>query len=140
MYSVNYSENNILNLVDPQRYICNVWSFRVNHRILLVRMDKDKFHNETLYLSFTGVLYFAGPVSWVGANFYIGETDECIKLLRNRGFKDISQNELLDNFGLFVVELPNSETVKILAYSQIEKNNNIPPDFPWLTEPITNSY
>jgi hypothetical protein len=134
---MDYPSKNIFNLVDPQRYECNIWSFRVNHRVLLIRADKDKFNNQTCYLSFTEVLYFEGPLNWIGADFCIGKADECIKLLGRRGFKDIPKDELLDKFGLFTVQLPNSEVVKILASKHAEKTSDIPPDFPWLVEPST---
>lgn len=132
---MQYSEGNIFHIADPQTYICTVWSYRASHSTLLVRADKNKFGNETLYLSFTGVLYFEGPLKWMGAEFNNGAVDECIKLLHRQGLKSIPDNELLDRFGLFVVELPNSEFVKILASKRIEKTSNIPPDFPWLIEP-----
>lgn len=83
-------------------------------------------------MNFEGVLYFEGPLSWMGADFRTGTDDECIKLLHKRGFKNIPKDELLDKFGLFTVKLSNFEVVKILSSKNAEKTVDIPPDFTWL--------
>lgn len=131
---MNYSDKNIFGLVHPQRYECIVWSYRVNHQQLLIRADKDKFNNETIYFSFAGVVYFEGPISWTGASFCVGTTDECAGLFRRRINADIPEDAVSDIYRLFLIELPNSEVIKIIALKEIRKSKEIPADFSWLIE------
>jgi hypothetical protein len=123
------SSRNIFNIENPQTYFCTVWSYLVNHSMLLVRIDKGELDNGIFYLCFELVQYFEGPLRWKGADFCVGASDECIELLHKTGSRGISEDYLLDQFSLFVVELPNFEMVKILAARRANKTQNIPPLF-----------
>jgi len=120
------SSKNIFNIENPEAYFCTVWSYLASHSMLLIRVDKGELDQEIFYLYFELVQYFEGPLKWKGANFCIGASDECIRLLHRKGFEGLPQNYLLDQFSLFVVELPNLELVKILAARRAHKTENLP--------------
>jgi hypothetical protein len=130
--TMNYVINNFFELTDSQECACAVASYRINHSLMLVKVDNVK-SEETFYLTFSGVLYFEGPLKWQGGNFCIETVDECEKLLRKIGYGYALH--VLDKYRLFVVNLPSAE-VKILALEAI-KTVDIPPNFPWLIESLT---
>ena len=64
---------------------------------------------EIFYVDFDGVEYFAGPMVWQGANFRLGQPQECIALIRKLGrYDDIPEDYLLQNFQLFTVVTTNT--------------------------------
>ena len=125
----NSKKNNILDLVNPDIYNCIVWSYRVSLSRLLVRVDEGEFDKNFFYLIFEEVLYFEGPLRWGGANFCLGTDEECVKILHRRGLNGIPEGELLNLYSLFIVELPDSEVVKIVASNNIYRTSDIPQDF-----------
>ena len=132
------TRENFFEIQNPDTHFCQVWSYLVSHSKLLVRVHKENFHDESFYLHFEMVQYFEGPLSWTGANFYIGNPDECIKLLQQRGLKGVSDDYLLEHFHLYVVDLPNFEAAKILAASHATQSSFIHLDFSWLIGPDSN--
>jgi hypothetical protein len=122
-----------LNTADPQAYNCKVWSYLVSHLQLLIRSWKDDFlTGDTFYLLFIGVLYFDGPTIWKSAEFYLGTSDECFKLLQEkRGYNDTPEHrQIAEKTHLFKVETSRG-VIRILA-SNVYKSKDIPPDFFWL--------
>src|SRR5688572_26585338 len=115
MKSEMHPEMNFFEVQHPQECICQVWSYSVSHSRLLLRIYRGKFDEGVLYLGFEMVQYFEGPLSWKGANFYIGNTDECIKLLQHKEFEGLPEEYLLEQFHLYIVDLAYSRFVKILA-------------------------
>jgi hypothetical protein len=132
---MKHSVKNFFNVINPQEYSCGIGSYRVNHSLMLIRATKSEFDpDQTFYLTFSGALYFEGPLGWKGANFCIGTTEECEKLLRKMDYSDDTLHILSEKYRLFVVELPSLE-VKIVALDA-GKSKDIPPNFPWLVKDI----
>jgi len=122
-----------LNIADSHAYTCKIWSYLVSHLQLLIRSWKDDFlTGDTLYLLFTGVLYFDGPTIWQGADFRLGTPDECFKLLQEkRSFEDNPEHRgVAEKIHLFKAETSRG-VIRILA-KNVSKSQEIPPDFFWL--------
>jgi len=128
------SRKNIFDIQNPQEITCRVWSYFVSHSRLLFRGYKDSSGNDEFYLDFEMVEYFEGPLSWKGADFYLGSSDECSLLLQQRGFTDYFDDYWLEHYHLYKVDLSNTQSVKILAASNAYKTTSIPPDYTWLIE------
>lgn len=124
-----HPDKNFFEIQNPEEYFCRVWSYFVSHSRLLLRVYKGKIDEEEFYLNFEMVQYFEGPLGWKGANFYIGSSDECVKLLQQQGFEGLPDEYLLEHFHLYIVDLPDSRYVKILAVRNADKTISIPPDF-----------
>jgi hypothetical protein len=127
-----HSDKNIFVIQNPEENFCRVWSYFVSHSRLLLRVYRGKIGEEEFYLNFEMVQYFEGSLGWKGATFYIGSSEECVKLLQQQGFEGLPDEDILEHFRLYVVDLPNSRCLKILAGKNASKTISIPPDFSWL--------
>jgi hypothetical protein len=120
---MNLSEMNVFKFPNPQHLYCTVWMYRVHHPTLAIRVHHAKVEN-FVWLFFTGVSYFEGPLNWKGAEFNIASRDEQLKLHQRLGHNKGDQIEsVLANQKLYVVD-PTMDwldddsdlQIKILAY------------------------
>jgi hypothetical protein len=71
-------ETNLLMLNNPETYSCAVHSFRLGHRLLVLKIRSS----DEVIATFAGVVYFSGPISWRGANLTFRPVREAIEMLR----------------------------------------------------------
>ena len=62
----DYSVENMIIVEEPLSYNCRVWKYVAGHSQLLIKLHKEDFLEESLYLGFETVIYFEGPMSWTG--------------------------------------------------------------------------
>jgi len=111
-----YPFGNIIDVDEPLSYNCVVWGYLPGHSQLLIRLYKEGFLDESLYLGFDTVIYFEGPMSWVGVDFQLGQADECKMLLKKIGI--IVAEEAIEEFlrlrRLFIINRPEGQ-IRIFA-------------------------
>src|SRR5215475_6243017 len=97
------SNENIFNVLNPDEWTCQLIDYMPSHSQLFFELDRH-LPNQSLYLVFQTVEFFEGPLVWKGANFRLGESDECLQLLRvtdrHLRSKDIS---LIQHYQLYTV-------------------------------------
>ncbi len=107
-----------------------------SHSQMLLRIHEGDFLiGDTFYLLFTGVQYFEGPLSWNGAGFQLGTSDESLALLQKRpAIRKLPETDLqtmINTTKLFKFE--SQDHVRILA-GAIHPSKDIPPGFAWLND------
>lgn len=107
---------NIVDVDEPHSYNCVVWGYLPGHSQLLIRLYKEDFLNESLYLGFDTVIYFEGPMNWVGVDFQLGQPDECKRLLKKIGLNVAKEalEEFLRLRRLFIINRPEGQ-IRIFA-------------------------
>lgn len=78
------SDTNVFTIAQPENVHCTVYTYHWGRATLVIRLKR---HNsaEVQYLRFTGVEYFAGPMSWDNAAFDLRSAEECLNMLRDAG-------------------------------------------------------
>lgn len=110
---------NILGLPDPQSWECTINNYGAGLSIMRI----DLFNlakNQRMSISFGGVFYFEGIMSWRGANFTIASHDECRDLVKKLGlFKDFPQAAFdyvtSKRTHLFFVRTSNNFNIRLIA-------------------------
>ncbi len=78
-------QNLMISLEATQKYECRVEHYTIGHRQIRIRVNKPMgivTDEEAFYLIFTGVVYFEGPLQWIGANFSLGTSSELTPILK----------------------------------------------------------
>ncbi len=111
-----YPFGNIIDVDEPLSYNCRVWGYVPGHSQLLIRLYKEDLLDASLYLGFETVIYFEGPMNWVGVDFQLGQPDECKILLKKIGINvpDIAIEEFLRLHRLFIINRPEGQ-IRIFA-------------------------
>src|SRR5258706_12948735 len=92
---------NLFNIPNAEQCICRVFLYIHSHSQLAIQVY-DSISTSVLYIVFQTVEYVDGPIVWLGANFMIGEPDECIKLLRiSHGHRNSADHALRERYRLF---------------------------------------
>ncbi|RMF77366.1 MAG: hypothetical protein D6737_17870, partial [Chloroflexi bacterium] len=86
--------NNVFNISAPQRYTCQVYRYHNTLSRLYVSVYKDARPAPAFYVLFSDVAYFAGPMSWVGADFGVESVEQCLGLMLQAG---LIEEALLDD-------------------------------------------
>jgi hypothetical protein len=88
---------------NPKQYYSAIHLYYVGHSMLLVQADKGKESgpDRLLYLTFTNVVFFEGPLQWQGVDFYLGTSDECTEMLNRIGL----DKRTFDLYRLFKIKL-----------------------------------
>lgn len=97
-------------------YTCYIESFDIAHATLRIRL-KHMLYNQTLTLIFSWVRYWAGPVSWTGANFKVASASDCLQILhRLEHVQNMEDDFLLNDLGFRLYEaMTPSGLVQIVA-------------------------
>lgn len=113
---------NILNLESPLLdYSCAVRRYYSGHSTMFIELV-DTTQKKTSYLLFDQVKFFSGPFYWRGANFQLGQHEECVKILRQIGLT----NELMyPMFNLFLLPIGEVE-IKIVAAARYVHTDIMP--------------
>lgn len=108
--------SNILDLADPEDWVCLVesWGVGLSHLKIVTYNVKNK--RQTLEVEFSGAYYYQGESGWRGANFQIASDDECMQYLRKLQISLTTDplEQLLEDLHLFKVKTLVDE-VKIIA-------------------------
>jgi hypothetical protein len=126
--------SNIFDIPNAERCGCSVVGYMRSHSVLEIEVgyvDVETSAVEKLYAVFETLEYFDGPMHWIGAEFRLGDTTECLELLKKVGrYGGIPDSYLAEHFNLFLVSgvtLAKTDIeVRILAHSgNILKNQYI---------------
>lgn len=113
--------SNLFNIATPELYRCQVYRYFNGLSRLYIALFKPYQNVPALYLLFSDVGYFEGPVNWQGANFDIAPAQDCIDLMLRCGiigeavltFPD-AYASITDIARLYYVPTPHSP-VRIIA-------------------------
>jgi hypothetical protein len=119
-----------IEISEPEAYSCQVWSYRPNHSLLLIRAYRDdSLGPDIYYFLIRSVFYFDGTTSWQGAQFQLGTSEEAIGLLARLG-----QNaDSLEAYFRLYKFITDRREIRILA-SDMMVTREIPDWFPWLQD------
>ncbi len=76
---------NIFELTNPMLYRCSVHRYYSTLSRLYLRLYRGQEQSPALYLLFSDVGYFEGPLTWQGADFRIAPHEDCIQLMLKSG-------------------------------------------------------
>lgn len=76
---------NIFNVTDPAEYRCQILMYHARLSRLYLRVFKGAAEQAAFFLLFADVAYMDCPVNWQGADFRIGESDDCLALMLETG-------------------------------------------------------
>jgi len=109
-------------------YECKVMYFKESHMILGIRIHHPDIAFSTRYLYFLSVLYFEGPMGWIGANFTIS-TQDATHSIWKRIFPDLPDRrfEQLDK-RYYMCTMQNPNTVVNIAYGSLSVSEDAPFD------------
>ncbi len=109
--------------------------------IIIGAREAGTSFREAVFLHFTGVLYFEGPMQWIGANFQIGSSGERndlmlsysswspnISIPQDKLFPIREKDKLIDSFEssfLYKVQSLQGFEIKIIA-NQAYKSTTMP--------------
>jgi hypothetical protein len=111
------SEYKMILIENADEYWCQLYEYRISHKVMYVRLNHKKHNREWFYLYFSGVVYYSGPTVWDGANFRVVPPKDCLSFSRELGcFEHIPDKLILNTFQLYLVEKP-SFSVTIIASS-----------------------
>ncbi|MCI0558323.1 MAG: hypothetical protein MN733_07495, partial [Nitrososphaera sp.] len=77
--------SNIFEMEMPETYQCGIREYKATHSKLRISVYK-KVPGDVLDLVFTGVMFYEGPMQWVGANFCVAPRDEWLTLMQELGW------------------------------------------------------
>jgi hypothetical protein len=141
-----HGEENVLQLAEPESYLCRIPHYSQEHGTLGIFLYKNKVVS---YLSLSGVRYFQGPFHWTGALLRTASEAECRDLIAQAGLS-------LRDDRLFIFNAGTPMSIKILAnsvlyrYSIEEFHKIVEDDFiqrvtldprtgkPWILKTYTN--
>jgi len=121
--------NNLLNLKAPETYSSALERFSPDHLVMWFRIYN---HNKSpMNLVFKGVYFFDGPISWLGAEFCVASSKECLELVDKLGWiKGATEAEIRDfmeGFYLITVQAQNYKVRILVRGGYISED--VPPDF-----------
>lgn len=101
---------------------CILKQYSKSHSSLTIEISGKGLKD--LYLVFEGVERIQCPVSWQGANIYLGSSEECIRILNRlqKGFEDLPKGYLTEKYHLYKFQNQNFD-IHILANSIYLANN-----------------
>ena len=113
------NKTNIFGISNPNKSECRILRYHAGHSKLLLKIGQEEHNENPVYVIFTLVKYFEGPLLWTGGDFWIGKPDETVEILSKiklAGIEDQKiQHVYLEEYKLFVGKISNSGMVKILA-------------------------
>ncbi|HEX2619114.1 MAG TPA: hypothetical protein VHL11_03175 [Phototrophicaceae bacterium] len=76
--------DNIFKISDPETWWCRITHVSDGHKLMTIELNRlnelNQFnYNEKIHITFRKVMYFSGPMSWIGANFRLAQNDELVK-------------------------------------------------------------
>ena len=88
-------KNSLTYIDDPSQYSCTVWNYQPSHSMLLIRLLRGVLPGgHVSYLIFGAVNYFEGPLSWMGADYIIGDEQELKQILLELDWIDNNEETL----------------------------------------------
>lgn len=101
---------NILQLERPEVYTCVVERYQAGHPTLLLKVyggDRN-LTRDYLEATFSGVMFFAGPMEWCGANLCVAQHEEWRQLMQQlgwlQGVPEAGIRGLAEELRMFVIE------------------------------------
>lgn len=105
-------------LGDEHSWVYRVRLYLISHSQLQIEIGHQKTERR-LYINFTGVEFYDGPLDWSGKGFSRGAAQECLQILkRMEAYANADETVLLNDFSLFVVEPETGYRVRIVASGQ----------------------
>lgn len=116
---------NLLHLEPPlSSYSCSVRRYYSGHSTMFIELV-DTTQKKATYLLFDQVKFFSGPFYWRGADFQLGQHEECVKILRQIGLT----NELMyPIFNFFLIPTDEVE-IKIIAAARYVHTDVMPENW-----------
>jgi hypothetical protein len=85
-----HGSTNILELDDPQEYHCSLLRYELGHSNMQLSVTHRSKDHEGLIVSLEYIHYLEMPIRWWGANFQLGDIDECYHILKQIHFNETS--------------------------------------------------
>lgn len=133
--SLKPQQNNIFGLEVPTSYNCIIERYKTGHPAMWLRIYKGEFTlpNDELFLMFTGVSFYEGPMQWVGANFRVAPRDEWLTLMQELGWIEGATPDAMDYLSeelrLFTVESQRPKYKIRIVAANAHKSHNRPEGF-----------
>ncbi len=108
----------IFQISNPHSYWCRVSHLASAHSTMQVDVFRfnSKFVDRAFVLYFRKVEFFAGWLTWIGADFRLATDDEKLEFIRSNATNEPNDDELLvGTVGLFVCIGEQGKNVRILA-------------------------
>ena len=99
--------NNAFGVMKPEMIECQVTQYHWGRSAMTVKLSRQG-SPDIQYIKFGGVEVFSGPLTWMGANFVLRPTSECLELLQQseRVNDFVTEKDLNErNVRLYLVEL-----------------------------------
>lgn len=133
MVKTERGSKNVFNITDPRRYRCQIYHYHRRLSRLYLGIYKGQRNEPAFYILFSDVAYLDAPMSWLSAEFDIGERQECIDLMAQVGLVGEAIHQFPDAYAaiteyarLYLVRSSHS-TIRIIA-SSASFQRSAPPD------------
>src|SRR5689334_24380491 len=95
--------SNIFRLDDPSKHFCSLTGYTPSDLEMYIEV-RNVSERQVLYIAFTDIRYFCGPISWKGANFELAQQARCLELARLiHSLDKLSDSDILETFNLYIV-------------------------------------
>jgi hypothetical protein len=97
---------NVFEIPNAANRNCLVLGYTRSHSMLEIEVEGFGVEDREakMYVRFSDVQFFEGPMVWTSADFHMSDDTECLALLKKlRRYPDIADSFLVEHFKLFVV-------------------------------------
>ena len=107
--------NEIFPMEDSEAWGYQVKVYLAGHSQLQIQVTNQKT-GQILYINFISVEFYDGPLDWSGKGFSIGDSTECLQILKRlEPFRNDPQRALREGYSLYVAEPENGYRVRVIA-------------------------
>jgi len=93
----------------------------------------NRENDQKLYLNVLGVRFFDGPIDWLSKGLSLGDSAECLQILKNmeayEAYNDDAKNNLINDYSLFVFESSKGYRIRIVAAGVSVTKENLFSDY-----------
>jgi hypothetical protein len=109
-------DNILKSISDSKNCQCRLKQYRASHSLALIEISRESLNS--VYLAFEEVQYIECPISWQGADIYLGPVDECVQILHKlkKGFEELPESYLAEKYRLYKFQHPDFQ-IQVLANS-----------------------
>lgn len=107
--------SDIFPMHDAGQWVYRVRLYLSGHSQLQIQLGNQKT-KQVLFINFTGVEFYDGPLEWSGKGFSRGDSTECLRILKSmESFSNENENDLINDYSLYIVKPENGYRIRIVA-------------------------